>query len=227
MHHFYESELYAIEQLLIMMSQKAADSVRWAVQALVQNDAKQAQQVLKLDDEIDAMEKEIDAACVRYLTLRSPVAGDLRLATVPMRACQDLERIADEACSIAKRVPALNTELPVRFDPVPYQSMARDVLEQLNSVMASYLNRDQEVAYQVRARDKAIDQQHRDCILNLIENATAGERSVKETVDLVFISKSLERIGDHAKNISEAVIYLLEGEDVRYTGRQQVRTQGQ
>jgi phosphate transport system protein len=104
MQHFYESELNAICDKLLLMGRRSVELTRSAMQALEERDDDRARAVLKADDEIDALEKEIDNACVRYISLRGPVASDVRLLTLAMKACHDLERIGDEACSIAKRV---------------------------------------------------------------------------------------------------------------------------
>lgn len=218
MHPFYESELEAIRSNLLLMGQRCVESVRKAVQALEQNDGEAARTVIRDDDAIDEVEKSIDNACVRYISLRSPVATDVRLLMLAMKACHDLERVGDEACSIAKRVPEYAGELPLRIDPTYIPELAERALQQLQDALNAFSNRDSELAHTVTRQDKSIDQLHREHIHNLLSQPQDNlQGGVPACVDLILISKSLERIGDHAKNVAESVIFLLEAEDVRHT----------
>lgn len=217
MHHYYEAELEAICNKLLYMGQRCVESVRMAMTALLDNDGELAREVIRVDDEIDQLEKSIDAECVRYISLRNPVAKDLRLLTLAMRACHDLERVGDEASSIAKRVPDLSGQMPLKLKSDELTEIMDRVLIQLQDAIACFINRDAKEALTITLRDKDIDLRHRAHIARLIKNAKADNEAIDDAVDLIFISKSLERVGDHAKNVAEEVIYLMEGEDIRHT----------
>ena len=219
MHHYYESELQRICDKLLLMGQKSIEAVRSAMNALEANDGEMATRVILLDDELDQFEKAIDGECVRYISLRGPVASDVRLLTLAMKACHDLERVGDEASSIAKRVPAVNGGRAIRFQSDYLPRLTDAVLAQLQQAITCFINRDLSDAYAVTLSDKEIDELHRTHMRTVIARAEAEIGGLQDMVDIVFISKSLERVGDHAKNVAEEVIYLLEGEDVRYTDR--------
>lgn len=215
MNHFYEAELGTICDQLVLMGQRSLEGVRMATHALMEDDCKMSQKVLELDDYIDQLEKTIDNKCVRYISLRAPVASDVRLLVMAMKTSHDFERVGDEATSIAKRVPRLGSQLPAisREEYLPH--LLEQVLEQLQGVIHAFISRDLQRAYRVTQNDRAIDELHREHIRSVIEHQ--GTIDVQAAIDLIFISKSLERVGDHAKNVAEEIIFLLEGDDVRHT----------
>ncbi len=216
MSSFYQNDLDRIRDSLVLMGEKAVDLVRFAVHSLETSEPEVARRVRHMDDEVDALEKQIDSEAIRYISLRAPVASDLRLLTVAMKACHDLERVGDEASSIAKRVERIAKEGPARqLHGIP--TMAAAVLEQLRDALDSFIDEDIEKAYSVPHRDRDVDDLNRENYNALTEAAQAGKVDVDMAIGLIFISKSLERIGDHATNIAEEVIYLLEGDDIRHT----------
>lgn len=216
MSNFFQNDLDRIRDSLVLMGEKAVDLVRHAVHALETDEPKMAGRVRQMDDEVDALEKQIDAEAIRYISLRAPVASDLRLLTVAMKASHDIERVGDEASSIAKRVQALSSLGPVRhLYGIP--AMAAAVLEQLRDALDSFIEEDIERAYSVPHRDREVDDLNRENYRVLTDGIKNGQTDVEHAIGLIFISKSLERIGDHATNIAEEVIYLLEGDDVRHT----------
>ncbi len=217
MNHFYEVELTQICNRLLLMGRRCAVLTRSAMKALSEGDRDAAQAVLAGDDQIDELEKEIDAECIRYITLRSPVASDVRLLTVAMKVCHDLERIGDEACSIARRVGDASTMRSLSDSAEYFANLSRFAVDQLDLALDAFANRNAEKAHRVTQQDRTIDDLHRQHVRILLERASSRSASIEETVAYIFISKSLERIGDHAKNFAEEVIFLLEGDDVRHT----------
>lgn len=216
MHPFYQNELKQISQNLVLMGERAIEVVRFAVQALVEGDSELADRVIVMDDRIDELELSIDSEAVRYISLRSPVASDLRLLTMAMKACHDLERVGDEATSIAKYAKRLQAKLPARsFYGIP--AMADLVIEQLREAMDSFIGEDAKVAFSVPQKDRQIDEIHRENYKLLSAAIRENPETAEQAIELIFISKALERIGDHATNVAEDVIYLLQGDDVRHT----------
>lgn len=218
MKRFFDEELEDLKSHLILMGQKAVEQVGLAMRAFIENDTDLARQVRRNDDELDELEVRIDAEVIEFISLRSPVTRQLRMVIVGMKAAHDLERVGDEANSIAKRTIKLAAEAPLKAHPqIP--RLAEMAGRMLRDALDSLLAPDEAMAAEVCRRDKEVDvvykQVHRELSASLKENpAAAGS-----TVELLFISKSLERIADHATNIAEEVIYLLRGQDVRHDSK--------
>jgi phosphate transport system protein len=216
MKRYFHHELEDLRKHLILMGERSIDAVRLAMQALLADDVSMAGQVIALDDEIDRLEVLIDAECVRYITLRQPVAHDVRLMTVAMKANHELERVGDEATSIAKRARRLAEFGKVdEFHNIP--RMGDLALEQLRDAMDAFITENVDKALLVPRRDKEVDDLNRDNYVKFTDKISAHSDTSHATIELIFISKSLERIADHATNIAEEVVYLLKGEDVRHT----------
>ncbi len=216
MKRYFHHELEELRKHLILMGERTIDSVRLAVQALVSEDVSTAGQVIALDDEIDRLEVLIDAECVRYITLRAPVAHDVRLVTVAMKASHELERSGDEATAIAKRVRKLAEAGKIEeFCHIP--RMADLALDMLRDAMDSFITEDFDKASTVPRRDKEVDDLNRENYVQLTDRISSQSGGTTSTIELIFISKSLERIADHATNLAEEVIFMLKGEDVRHT----------
>ncbi|MGF1450706.1 MAG: phosphate signaling complex protein PhoU [Opitutales bacterium] len=217
MQHFYEAELESICNKLVLMGRRCVEITRRAMQALEEKDDAIARSVLGSDDEIDGLEKEIDNECVRYISLRGPVASDVRLLTVAMKACHDLERIADEACSISRRVVSSCGLRSTSSSDRYFEQLTDMAVAQLELSLDAFVNRSSSKAFEATRSDKEIDRLHREHVRLLIEAAKSEGAEISATVDLIFVSKSLERIGDHAKNVAEEVIFLLKADDIRHT----------
>ncbi len=216
MHPFYQSELKEIRQNLVLMGERAIEVVRLAVQSLIESEPDISDRVIVMDDRIDELELAIDSEAIRYISLRSPVASDLRLLTMAMKACHDLERIGDEATTIAKYSKQIQSKLPAKhFYGIP--AMSELVIDQLRNALDSFIGEDAEIAHSVPQKDRLIDELHRDNYTALIAAVRENAELAEQSIELIFISKALERIGDHATNVAEDVIYLLEGDDVRHT----------
>ncbi|WOO42248.1 phosphate signaling complex protein PhoU [Rubellicoccus peritrichatus] len=216
MNPYFQGELNDVRSKLVLMGEKSIEIVRLALEALVTEETELAKQVIEMDDEIDLLEKQIDSDCIRYISLRAPVASDLRLLAVSMKACHDLERVGDEASSVSKRAIRL-----MRFGPINdlfgIKPMGDLVVKQLREALNSFINEDLKKAFQVPLKDRKVDDINRDNFQILTDMVKSNPNSVDQAFELIFISKSLERIGDHATNIAEDVIFLLEGDDIRHT----------
>lgn len=221
MKRFYFEELKTLRNHMLLMAEKSMFSVRYAVQALVEGDANLAYQVLKGDDEIDQLEVDIDAEASRYITLRAPVASDMRLVTVAIRTSHDLERIGDEATSIAKRTIRLSEGDVSDLDLGAIPKLAELALAQIRASIDCLIEEDASKAHSIPAKDQEIDDLHRANNKLFIDRVILNPETAAAQIDLIFISKSLERIGDHATNIAEEIVYLLRGHDIRHTDKKQ------
>jgi phosphate transport system protein len=216
MKRFFDAELETFRSQLILMGETAIEQVRTAIQALVEAKTGLAEQVIAADDRLDRLEVEIDNEAVRYMNLRAPIASELRLVIVGMKASHDLERVGDEATSIAKRAIKLSAEPPLK----PYIDIPRMVsmaLEMLRDALDCFLQVDEAKAVAVCKRDAEVDNLNRQLYRELTSFMIERPETISRAIELMFISKSIERIADHATNIAEEMIYLSQGKDVRHT----------
>lgn len=216
MKRFFDSELDALRSHLVQMGEKSIEQVRLAVRAVVEGDPELARQVRAGDDVLDRLEVLIDEEGVRYMSLRNPVATDLRLVVVGMKAGHDLERVGDEANNIAKRALRLAGEAPLKpFVILP--RMAAIAQEMLRDALDCFLQHDNDKALAVIRRDQEVDDLHRELYRELSIFMAEKPDTISRALELMFISKSLERIADHATNIAEEMVYLAKGEDIRHS----------
>lgn len=216
MKRFFHSELEQFRSNLVLMAERCLEIVRMAERSLFDGSVELAKEVIACDDSIDQLEMVLDAEGIRYISMRAPVAKDLRLLTVGMKTSRDLERVADEATSIARRVIKLDATLPVReFHNLP--EMFLHTHEMLRDAIDSFLEGDASKAIAIPARDKLVDRLNKDNYALLSRQIAADPSQVDRFLELIFISKSVERIADHASNIAEEVVYLYKGEDVRHS----------
>ena len=213
---FFDAELETFRSQLILMGEKAIEQVRSAVKALVEGNATLADQVIAADDELDQLEIRIDDEAVRYMNLRAPSASELRLVIVGMKASHDLERVGDEATNIAKRAVKLSAEPPLKpYVDIP--RMSNIALDMLRDALDCLLHGDEAKAIAVCKRDAEVDNINRQLYRELSSFMLEKPETISRAIELMFISKSLERIADHATNIAEETIFLSKGKDVRHT----------
>jgi phosphate transport system protein len=215
MQRFFHDELRQLRDDLILMGERSIDMTRLAMQALETGDDKLALQVRGMDDSVDDLEKQVDREIMRYLTLFGPMGSDVRLLLAARDIGHDLERIADEASVIAKRTLVISQRGPLKsLLHVPDEG--RLAVEVLRLAIDGFVEGDIAKAKQVITRDAEIDNLNRKNYEALFGRPGDTAKVSASNVELIFISKALERIGDHSKNISEQVIFILSGEDIRH-----------
>lgn len=216
MQRHFDQELDTLKQMLLTMASHAIASVTNAIKALTERDDDLARQVKKDDSILDKFEKDIDEMAISLLALKAPLASDLRLITIAMKISHDLERVGDEATTISRRVLELNHE-PQLKPYIDIPRMAEMGLQMLREAIDAFVNRDPAKARAIVPRDKEVDalnkQLHRELVSFIIENPS----TITRCLNLMVISKSLERIADHATNVAEEVVYLHEGQDIRHS----------
>lgn len=214
MKRYFHSELEEIRSKLVLICEKASKAGSTAVDSFLNSNIDLAQEAFDMDDEIDALEGQIDRESVRYITLRSPVSTDVRLTLVAIKASRNLERAGDEAHSIAKNTRNILKRDGTIKETAEIGAMSVIAFEMMNDAIASLIEEDAEKAYTVIKRDKSVDRIHKSNFKTLVSSANGDTASNTTCVETILISKSIERIGDHAKNLAEDVIYLLTGEEV-------------
>lgn len=216
MKRFFHTELEDFRSNLVLMGEKAIELVRLSVRALEEKEVALCQEVLRKDDAIDELEVLIDNEGIRYISLRAPVATELRLLTVGMKVGHDLERVGDEACTIAKRTRRLLAS-EGGYDLLHMPRMAEHAIAMLRDAIDCFLNGDIEGAKLIPPRDREVDNLNRENYQRLTEQLVSKPEQVERLLDLIFISKSLERIADHATNLAEEVIFLYRGDNIRHS----------
>jgi len=216
MTHF-EQELAALKEKLLTMASKATNAVNKAIKAVVDRDDDLARAVREEDSALDQLEMEIDDIAIGLLA-KAPLATDLRLITVAMKISHDLERVGDEATTIARRSLELSQE-PQLKPYIDIPRMAKMALEMLNDALDAFVNRNPEKARAVVPRDKEVDALNRQLYRELSSFMVERPTTISRCLNLMVISKSLERIADHATNVAEEVVYLYEAKDIRHTGK--------
>lgn len=216
MRRFFDAELETFRSHLILMGETAVRQVRDALRALVEGDSALARSVIVADDELDTLEVKIDNEAVRFMNLRAPIASDLRLVIVGMKAGHDLERVGDEASNIAKRAIKLSAEPPLKpYVDIP--RMTEITMEMLRDALDCLLQGDEAKALAVCKRDVEVDNLNRQVYRELTSFMVENPETISRAIELMFISKSIERIADHATNIAEETVFLFRGKDVRHT----------
>ena len=216
MQRFFHDELRQLRDDLILMGERSLDMTRLVLRAVETGDDSLALQVRGMDDRVDELEKRVDRAIMRYLTLFGPMGSDVRLLLAARDIGHDIERIADEASVIAKRAMVISERGPLKnLLHVPTEGII--ACEVLRLALDSFIEGDIAKARLVLERDAEIDALNRRNYEELFGKAGDTTKVSASHVELIFISKALERIGDHSKNIAEQVIFLLSGEDVRHT----------
>lgn len=211
----YSEEINKLKESLLAMASHAESAVARAMRALIERNDELARQVQADDNILDQFEITIDDTAVHLLT-KAPLATELRLITVAMKISQNLERVGDEAVTIARRAIDLGTE-PQLKPYVDLPRMATMSLEMLRDAITAFVNREPEKARAVVPRDKDVDdlnrQLHRELSSYMVERPT----TISRCLNLMIISKSLERIADHATNVAEEVVFLYEAKDIRHS----------
>jgi phosphate transport system protein len=214
-HH--DQELADLKELLLLMAGHSRNAVTRSIKALVDRDEALAREVIESDTVVDQLEIKVDEVAVNLLA-KAPLASDLRLITVAMKASHDLERVCDEATTISRRAIELNNE-PQLKPYVDIPKMAQIALEMLDHAINAFVNRGPNEAREVIKRDKEVDalnkQLHRELASYMIERPS----TITRALNLMVVSKAIERIADHATNVAEEVVYLYEGRDIRHSGK--------
>ena len=212
----YSEEMNKLKETILAMASHSESAVARAMRALVERDDGLALKVQEDDNIIDQFEIEVDDIALHLLT-KAPLATELRFITVAMKISQNLERVGDEACSIARRAHDLGQE-PQLKPYIDLPRMATMALEMLRDALSAFVERKPELARTVIPRDKEVDdlnrQLHRELSSYMVERPT----TISRCLALMVISKCLERIADHATNIAEDVVYLYEARDIRHAG---------
>ncbi len=214
----YDNELEAIRSKVLLMGGIVETQFTDAMTCFRVGDIEHADRVIAGDDAVNQLEVSLDDACSHLIVRRQPTANDLRTVMATIKVITDLERIGDEAAKIARMSKNLHTRGVVgvnHFEMV--RSIASETSDMLHDALDSFARLDGKQALALIAHDVVIDHEFRSIMRNLITFMMEDPRTISSALDTLWVAKAIERIGDHAKNIAEYVIYVVEGKDIRHT----------
>lgn len=223
----FDTELSGISTRVLEMGGLVESQVAQAVYALTNFSAETASQVLVLEETVNTMEVEIDRDLSSIIARRQPTARDLRLLIAISKTIANLERVGDEAARVARTVQRLiNTGVSSRLRlPVADLKFESELaITQLRKALDAFARLDIEKALEVLKQDDQIDQEFEGLMRKLITFMMEDPRTISSSIDLVFVAKAIERVGDHAKNLAEQIIYIVKGTDVRHNTVEEVET---
>ena len=212
----FDAELLQLKKRLLAMGAIAEDMIAETIAALVHRDETRFEKVRAEEEQLDGLQKEVDDETVRLIAVYTPVASDLRLLLMATRINAELERIGDRAITICKSCGRLLAE-PALKPLVDLPRMAEIAQSMVRAVLTAFVEGDADAALRVIAADDEVDNLNDQIIRELITYMLADAKNIQRALSLVFISRAFERIGDHAVNIAEDVVYVVRGEDIRHT----------
>jgi phosphate transport system protein len=212
--HFHE-ELAHLKSRLIDMAGLAEEAVHRAIRALLDRDQAMAEEVIRRDSEINDLELEVEDSATGLLALQQPMAIDLRTIVMAMRVANDLERVGDHAVNIAQNVTYILKEPPLNALP-ELDDMALLVIDMLNDALDSYVRSDSALGREIVKRDDRVDELHENIFRILLTHMMSDPRRISVGMDLLLVSRNLERIADLATNIAEDVVYMVEGRVIKH-----------
>ncbi len=212
----FNDELEEVRSHLLTMGGMVEKQVADAVSSLVNADSALALDVLTIEKKINSMELAIDEECTRVIALRQPAASDLRLLVVATKANIDLERMGDEASKIAKMAIKLSEDGVLPKGYIEVRHIGAHVCTMLHDALDAFARFDADLALQVVHEDRAVDMEYESAMRQLVTFMMEDPRYITRVLNVLWSLRALERIGDHARNIAEHVIYLVKGRDVRH-----------
>jgi len=219
----FDAELEALRARVLQMGGFVEQQITLAVEALSLSDLEMCSNIVANDHKVNAMEVGIDEDCSTIIARRQPAASDLRLIMMVVKTITDLERIGDEAAKIARMAKLINSVDRVQQPRyVEIRRMAGLAIEMLRKSLDCFARLDVTASAEVVRTDQHVDDEFRAILRQLITFMMEDPRTISASIEILFIAKALERIGDHAKNISEYVIYMVKGKDVRHVSLEEI-----
>jgi len=214
----YDAELEEVRSRFLQMGGLVESQITGAIDGLANGDLVALDAVVQRDTEVNRFEVELDEACSHILARRQPTAGDLRMMITVIKMITDMERAGDEAEKIARMAKLIHEAGRMNMPAVELWHMANSVVTMLRKALDAFARLDAQAAAQVVRQDKVVDAEWQGVIRQLVTYMIEDPRTISRSIELLFIAKALERIGDHAKNMCELVVYMVKGRDVRHTG---------
>ena len=212
----FDAELEAIRTRVLQMGGLVESQIVKALEGLATGDLALIERVIAGDHGVNALEVELDETCSGIIAKRQPAAGDLRLIIAVIKTITDLERIGDEAEKIARMAKLVHTSGKVGMPRLELQHVSNLALGMLRRALDTFARLDSRIAAQVVQEDRLVDDEFRSILRQLITFMMEDPRTITRSLEILFVAKALERIGDHSKNMAEYVVYMVEGRDIRH-----------
>jgi|TARA_B110000259_G_scaffold82482_1_gene96353 phosphate transport system protein len=212
----FDEELEEIRTRLMEMGGKVEQQLQNAIRAIGEADSQLAEEVIKEEQLVDNMEVDIDEACILIIARRQPAASDLRLVMMVTKAVNDLERIGDEAKKIANHALILAGESGSSKGYTEVRHLGQSVVSMLSNALDAFARFDVDAAMRTIEEDKQIDQEYKTALRELATYMMEDPRSISRVINILWVVRSLERIGDHAKNLCEQIVFVVKGKDIRH-----------
>jgi phosphate transport system protein len=213
----FDAELEAVRSRVLQMGGMVEEQIVKAVEGLASGDLAALDRVIEDDHRVNAMEVGLDESCSQIIARRQPAASDLRLVMAIIKTITDLERIGDEAEKIARMAKLIHEAERVHLPRLELKHVANLALAMLRKALDAFARLDVASALQVVKQDRGVDDEFRSILRQLITFMMEDPRTISRCLETLFMAKAIERIGDHAKNMAEYVVYMVEGRDVRHT----------
>jgi len=212
----FDDELEEIRTRLMEMGGKVEQQLQNAIRAVSDADSKLAEEVIREEQLVDEMEVDIDEACILIIARRQPAASDLRLVMMVTKAVNDLERIGDEAKKIANHAVILAGESETSDGYTEVRHLGQSVVSMLSNALDAFARFDVDAAMRTLEEDKQIDLDYKTALRELVTYMMEDPRSISRVINILWVVRSLERIGDHAKNLCEQIVFVVKGKDIRH-----------
>ena len=219
----FDNELETIREHVLNMGGLVEQQLVDALKALTDSDTSRGEEVVRKEPEVNTYEVSIDEECTKILARRQPAAGDLRLITAVIKTITDLERIGDEAEKVAQMAIYLAEKQGAKSYYIGINAMGNFVREMVNDSLDAFARMDSKAALRTAAREPDSDEQYTAILRQLVTYMMEDPRSISSVIDAIWMVRALERIGDHARNICEYVIYFVEGKDVRHLSIEEMK----
>lgn len=211
----FNQELEDLRKDVMTMGGLAEQMIADAVMALIEGESARAEQVIENDHQVNQMEKQIDQQCIQILARRQPTASDLRLVMAIIKTVNDIERVGDEAEQIAKMAIRLVSRDRPRGNYRELETMGTHVRAMIRDALNGFARLEPEVAIELKRQDQKVDSEYEAILRQYYSYLVEEPRNTSRILDSIWVARSLERIGDHAKNIGEYIVYMVEGKDIR------------
>lgn len=215
MERHFDQDLQQLKERILYMGSLAETMIHIAIKALVDRKRELGKDVFRQEEEVNRLHIEVDDRCLKMIALHAPAASDLRFITAAMKINSDLERIGDQAVNIAQTTEYLLEEPPLK-PLIDVPRMGQIASEMLKDALDSFVNRDENLARSVLVRDDQVDELKEQVFRELLTYMISDPSTIKRAIDLILISRNLERIADHATNIAEDVVFVIVGKDIRH-----------
>ncbi|MFY9180651.1 MAG: phosphate signaling complex protein PhoU [Venatoribacter sp.] len=218
----FNRDLTMLVNQLLQMGGLVEQQLQAALDALLNQDVGLAQVAQKLEDKIDQFDLVLGEACAQILVLRQPAASDLRMTLAINKCVSDLERMGDEVNKIATMALLPPTEGQTLTGYLEVRHLGQQVLHMLHDVLHAFTRQDVSLALNVKARDEQVDIEYRSAMRTLITFMMEEPRSIGSILNVIWVIRALERIGDHACNIAEQIVYMVNGRDIRHASKEEI-----